>query len=138
MACCWKSIYQELKKAGMWLLGALLWKIIKSLVACQVLKFVFIDKGSWNSECPELWYALVFELTSYTKYTDTKAGAISNHFESLQKFQGRSAFWFSYKDKLKIKFLKILFFSNTDIHRFLWVYSLIKCLQINRTYVTSS
>ena len=33
------------------------------------------------------------------------------------------------------KFLKILFFSNTDIHRFLWLYSLIECLQVNPMYV---
>ena len=26
-------------------------------------KFVFIDRRSWNGECPELWFALVFELT---------------------------------------------------------------------------
>ena len=32
-------------------------------------------------------------------------------------------------------FLNILFFSNTDIHRFL--YSLIECLQVNQKYVTS-
>ena len=33
--------------------------------------------------------------------------------------------------------LKILFFSNTDIHRFLWLYLWIEFLQINRMYVTS-
>ena len=34
-------------------------------------------------------------------------------------------------------FLKIIFFSNTDIHRFLWLYSLIECLQNNLIYATS-
>ena len=31
---------------------------------------------------------------------------------------------------------KILFFSNTDTHRFLRLYSLIECLEVNRMYVT--
>ena len=34
-------------------------------------------------------------LASYTKRTDTEPGDISNPLESLQKFQGRSAFWFT-------------------------------------------
>ena len=34
-------------------------------------------------------------------------------------------------------FLKMLLFSNTDIHRFLWLYSLMECLQFSRMYVTS-
>ena len=34
-------------------------------------------------------------------------------------------------------FLKTLFFSNTDIRRFLRIYSVIECLQVNRMYVTS-
>ena len=33
--------------------------------------------------------------------------------------------------------LKILFFSDTNIHRFLWLYSSIECLQVKRMYVTS-
>ena len=53
------------RKAGMWLFGASLWKIIKVLWPVKYSsKFVFIDRRSWNSECPALWYALVFELTS--------------------------------------------------------------------------
>ena len=38
------------------------------------------------------------------KCTDTDSGAISNPFKSLQKLQGRSAFWFTYIDELKIKY----------------------------------
>ena len=34
-------------------------------------------------------------------------------------------------------FKNYIFFSNTDIHRFLWLYSLIECLQNNRIYATS-
>ena len=34
-------------------------------------------------------------------------------------------------------YLEILFFTNTDNHRFFWLYSLIECLQVNRMYVTS-
>ena len=81
--------------------------------------------------CGMHWY-----LSYKTKYTDTEPEAIPNQLPL--KFQGRLAFWFTYIGELKIKyFLKILFLSNTDIHRFLWLYSLIACLQINRKYVTS-
>ena len=103
------------RKARTWLFGASLWKIIKALWLVEYSsKFAFIDRRSWNSECPGLWYALVIEYLSWlAKYIDTKPGAISNPFESLQKFQGRSAFWFIYIAELKIKyFLKIYFFQT--------------------------
>ena len=40
---------------------------------------------------------------------------ISNPFESPQKFQGRSAFWFTYIDEVKIKYFLKLYFSQTLI-----------------------
>ena len=101
---------------------ASLWKIIRFLLLVKYSStFAFIDRRSWNSECPGLWYALVIEYLSWlAKYIDTKPGAISNPFESLQKFQGRSAFWFIYIAELKIKyFLKIYFFQTLIFANFL-------------------
>ena len=59
-----RAFTKNLKKAGTCLFGASLWKIIKVLwlVKCSS-KFVFTDRRSWNSKCPWLRYALVFELT---------------------------------------------------------------------------
>ena len=62
-------------------------------------------------------------LASQTKYTDTESGIISKPFESLQKFQGRSAVLFTSKDEVKTKyFLKVCFsqtliFTGYFIHR---------------------
>ena len=54
------------RKAGKWLFGASLWKIIKALWLVKYSnKIVFIDRKSWNSEYPGLQYAMVFDLTSY-------------------------------------------------------------------------
>ena len=62
VAGCWKSIYQEIKKSC----NVTVWSIIVkdhwSFATGQVSSF--IDRRSWNSECPGLWYELVFELTS--------------------------------------------------------------------------
>ena len=59
-----RAFTKNLTKAGTCLFGASLWKIIKVLwlVKCSS-KFVFTDRRSWNSKCPWLRYALVFELT---------------------------------------------------------------------------
>ena len=35
------------------------WSSIQVVVV--VVVFVFFDRRSWNSECPELWHALVFD-----------------------------------------------------------------------------
>ena len=45
--------------------------------------------------------------------TLTQSHTISNHYESLEKFQGKSAFWFGWKDALKIKIFGEIRFSQT-------------------------
>ena len=61
-----RAFSKNSRKAGTWLFGASLWKISKILWLVKYSnKFVFSDRRSWNSECPGLWYALVFELTSW-------------------------------------------------------------------------
>ena len=60
-----RAFTKNSRKAGTWPFGASLWKIIKALWLVKYSsKFIFTDSRSWNSECPGLWYALVFELTS--------------------------------------------------------------------------
>ena len=59
-----RAFTKNLTKARTCLFGASLWKIIKVLWLVKCLsKFVFTDRKSWNSKCPWLRYALVFELT---------------------------------------------------------------------------
>ena len=71
-------------------------------------------------------------------YTDTEPGAISNSFASFAENSRKvSILIYWYRGAENQIFLKILFFSNIDIHRFLWLYSLIEFLQVNRMYVTS-
>ena len=60
-----RAFTKNSRKARTWLFGASLWKIIEALWLVKYSsKFVFIDRRSWNSEYPGLWYGLVFELTS--------------------------------------------------------------------------
>ena len=96
-----RTFMKNSRKAGTWLFGASLWKIIKSLWLVKYSsKFVFIDRRSWNSQCPRQgcgMHQYLSWLDSQNKYTDTEPGAISNPFESFQKFQGKPAFWFTYK-----------------------------------------
>ena len=64
-----RAFTKNSRKAGTCLFGESSWKIIKALWLIKYSsKFVFIGKRSWNSECPGLWYALVFELTSYKQF----------------------------------------------------------------------
>ena len=61
-----RAFTKNSRKAGTWLFGALLWKIIKALrLVKHSSKFFFIDRRSSNSEYPGLWYAMVFDWTSY-------------------------------------------------------------------------
>ena len=103
------------------------------------LKFVFIDRRSWNSECPGLWYHWYLSwLASQTTCIDTESGTISRRFEILQKFWERSAIWFTYIDELKIKYFFKFYISQTLIFTgFFDFNSLIECLKVNRVYVTS-
>ena len=60
-----RAFTKNSRKAGLWLFGASLWKIIKALWLVKFSgKLIFIERRSWNSECPGLWYTLVSELTS--------------------------------------------------------------------------
>ena len=64
----------------------------KSLKLCDWSsnQATLFDRKTWNSECQGMYRA---KLTSYLDtYTDTEPGTISNTFESLKKFQGRSTF----------------------------------------------
>ena len=66
------------------------------------------------------WY--LSWLASLTKYTDKEPGTTSNPFESLQKFQGRSAFWFISTDELKIKYFLKIYFSQTLMFTGFFIY----------------
>ena len=101
------------RKAGMWLFGTSLWKTIKALWLANFSRnFCLLtgEAGIVNVQgCGMRWY-LSWPASSLA---DTDPGAIPNPFESLQKFQGRSAFWFTYIDELKIKYFSKLYFSKT-------------------------
>ena len=92
----------------------------KSLKLCgwsstQVSLFLLTrETGTVNVQaCSMHWY--LSWLVCKFKYTDTEKDATCNHFESLQEFQGRSAFWFTYIDELKIKYFLKYYFSQTLI-----------------------
>ena len=66
--------------------------------------------------------------------TLTQSHPVSNYFESLQKFQGRSEFWFDRYAKTQI-LLRNSFFSNTEIHMFLcWLND---CLKVNQMFIAA-
>ena len=101
-----RAFTKNSRRAGRWLFGTSLWKIIKFL---------------WLIKC---------------------SGAISRcHLQSVWKFAeiSRKVSILIYLDILAENqiFLKILFFSNTDIHTLLRLYSLIEWLQSNQMHVTS-
>ena len=52
--CCWKSIYQELKKARTCLLEASLWKIIKALWSITQVSLFLLTGETGISEYPGL------------------------------------------------------------------------------------
>ena len=56
----------------------------------------------------------------------------------MQKFQGRSAFWFTYIDDLKIKYFLKFYFSQTLIFTGFFDFDFIECLQVYGMYVTTS
>ena len=53
MACCWKSIYQGLKKIQAWNILNIMVQGHQSFMTVSNLssKFVFINMRNWNSEC---------------------------------------------------------------------------------------
>ena len=76
----------------------------------------------FNALSISVQYTLSFQWTN----SDLKCLTLASNWKSI--YQELKKSW---------DLRKILFFSNTDIHRFLWLYSLIESLQVNRMYVTS-
>ena len=105
-----RAFTKNSRKAGMWLFGASLWKIIKALwlVKYSSLFLLTGEPGIVNFQGCGMYRARCHQI-------DREPCVISNTFKSLQKFQGRSAFWFTYIDELKIKYLLKLYFSQTLI-----------------------
>ena len=135
MTCCRKTIHQELKKAWnltVWIIMMKgYWRFATGWNRSS--QFVFIDRN-WNSEYSRLgtrigiWLALLSTLT--------QSHVTSNHYESLQKFQGGAAFSFGSINSPFIQiFLRNSFFSISDIHIFL--YWLIERSQVNQMFITT-
>ena len=60
-----RAFTKNSRKSGTWLCRASLRKIIKAFWLVKYSSnFGFVDWRNWKGECPELRYALVFELTS--------------------------------------------------------------------------
>ena len=135
MDCCWKSIYQELKKVKSW--NVTFWDII--VQGCQSdcvtvwnrsRKFVFINKRNRNCECQRLTGLVYDWLVHWHRVVSSPViiKVCRNFKEGL--------FWFGDLDALNIKYFLKIHFSQTliDIHRF--PYWLVECLQLNRIFVT--
>ena len=105
-----RAFTKNSRKAGTCLFGASLWKIIKALwlVKYSCLFLLTGEPGIVNFQGCGMYRARCHQI-------DTEPGVISNTFKSLQKFQGRSAFWFTYIDELKIKYFLKFSFSQTLI-----------------------
>ena len=118
-----RAFAKHSRKAGMRLFGTSLWKVIESLWLVKYSsKFVFIDGRSWNSECPGLWYALVFELASWLDQVHWHR--VRHHLQSFGKFaeisRKVSIRWrldeLKIKYSLKFYFLQTLIFTGFIIH----------------------
>ena len=85
MACYWKSTYQELKKINAWNMNV--WRI---MVECHKVRFVSLTAGAEivNVQRSDNGFGIWLAGTN----TLTQSHFISNHSESLQRFQGRSQF----------------------------------------------
>ena len=125
--------------AGTWLYWASWRKFIKTFLLYEIvhvgLYFCwFFLTGVTDIVNPQGsdkdWY-----LTSWNKYTN-KSHVISNHYKSLERFQGKICIliWLHRCTENQI-FLRNSFFSNADIHMFL--YWFIERLQVNRMHVAS-
>ena len=98
MACCWMNIYLKLKP-GTWLFGTSWWKVIQAFWLYRIaqVSWFLLARGAKvvNLQTAKVETQIGTYFTSSTKYTPSDSQPISNHCESLQKIQERSASWFA-------------------------------------------